>query len=53
MNKEDVVILAQLLSSMKDAANEIESTLKKKDIARLNVLKNEILSLKEQVDRKL
>jgi hypothetical protein len=53
MNKEDISMLAQLLSSMKDAVYELEKAQKNKNIEKMNLAKKEILMLKEQMDKKL
>ncbi len=51
MNKEEITMVAQLLSSMKDAINELEKSQRKKDIAGVNSAKKEIMGLKEQLDK--
>jgi hypothetical protein len=53
MNKEDIAVLAQLLSSMKDAVSELEKAQRNKDLEKINLAKKEILMLKEQMDKKL
>jgi hypothetical protein len=53
MNKEDITILAQILSSMKDAVSELEKAQKNKDLERINLAKKEILTLKDQMNKKL
>ncbi len=53
MNKEEILAIAQLLSSMKDAINELEKAQRRKDITRTNESKKEILSLKEKLDKLL
>lgn len=50
MEKEDVTIIAQLLTSMKDAISKLEDALKKKNMAETNMAKREILRLKENLD---
>lgn len=51
MNKEDISVAAQILSSMKDAINELEKAQKRKDLESINYEKNQILNLKEQLDK--
>jgi len=53
MEKWDLVALAQLLASMKDATKKLEEALGKKDIAGANRAKKEILKLKEGIDKEL
>ncbi len=49
MQREDIVILAQLLSGIKDALNRLEEAEKKKDAEELNDAKKEILSFQSQI----
>ncbi|MDP1695843.1 MAG: hypothetical protein Q8L29_02950 [archaeon] len=51
MNKEDVVVIAQLFTSMKDATKKLENALEKKDLEEVNKAKKEILILKEEIDK--
>ena len=53
MNKEEISTIAQLLSSMKDAINELDKAKRKKDIERTSSAKKEIISFKEQLDKLL
>jgi hypothetical protein len=53
MNKEDIVVLAQLLSSMKDSANKLEKAQKTKNLEEINRAKREILSIKEQINARI
>ena len=53
MKKEDVDVLSKLLTSMKDALNELEGAIKKKDSDRINLGKRKILDFQMQIDRKL
>jgi len=53
MEKERVDILAQLLTNMKDALNELESALKKKNADGINSAKRKILSLQIQIDKSI
>ena len=49
MQREDIVILAQLLSGIKDALTSMEEAEKKKDVESLNDAKKEILSFQSQI----
>lgn len=51
MQKEDVVLLAQLVHAMKDVAREMEKAYEKKDSERLEKAKAELLKLQKEVDR--
>lgn len=53
MRKEDISLLAQLMNSMKDAANELEKARANKDIAKFNELKKQILSFQQKIDQLL
>ncbi len=53
MKKEDIVLLTQLLSGMKDAVSKMEKAYKKKDLEELNNAKKEILSFQIQIDKML
>jgi hypothetical protein len=53
MKKEDIGVLSQLLSNMKDALNELETAIKKKDNEKINAAKRKILDFQLQIDRKL
>ena len=48
MKREDVAIAAQILTSMKIAAENLEKAIKQNDKDSINILKKEILSLQEQ-----
>jgi len=50
MNKEDIIALAHLLTSMKDAGSKMAEAIKKKDSEELAEAKNEMLSLQRQVN---
>lgn len=51
MQKEDIALLAQLLTGMKDALYKLEEAYKKKDEEYLNRAKKEIISLQIQIDK--
>jgi len=53
MEKGDIDILSGLLTEMKDALNELESSLKKKDEARGGAAKRRILDLQMQIKKKI
>ena len=49
MQREDIVLLAQLLSGIKDALTKLGDAEKKKDGEKLNQAKKEILSFQSQI----
>ena len=49
MQKEDITLLAQLLTGMKDAVDRLEEAHKKGDVEQLAAAKKEILSFQKQV----
>ncbi len=51
MQKEDVTLIAQLLTGMKDALAKLEQAQKKKDVEGVNAAKKAILSFEEQLDK--
>lgn len=53
MEKERILLLAQLLTSMKEAATRLEEALKNKDAEHLALIKREILAYQEKVDHML
>ena len=53
MEKEDVVLLAQLIQTIKEATDELEKAQKKKDMEKLNAAKKEILELQKRVNELL
>jgi len=50
MRKEDVLLIAQLLTGMKDATDKLEDAQRRKDIEKLNLAKKEILNFQKQVN---
>mgnify|MGYP001581519301 CR=1 FL=1 len=50
MEKEDITLIAQLLTGIKDAIEKMLDAQKKKDIEKLNVSKKEIMSFQAQID---
>lgn len=53
MEKEDIVLIAQLLTGIKDALLKLEEAMKKKDVEKLNAAKREILTFQNQIDKLL
>ena len=53
MKKEDVPVLAQLLTGIKDALEKLEEAEKKKDGEELAIAKREILSFQKKIDEML
>lgn len=53
MKKEDITLLAQILSGMKDSAKELEIAQKDKDAERLIKVKREILNFQKEIEKLL
>ena len=53
MQKEDIVVVAHLLSAIKDAVKKLEYSQKRKDTEGILSAKKEILSLQAQIKLKL
>lgn len=53
MQKEDIALLAQLLTGIKDALFKLEEAYKKKDLELLTAAKKEMLSFQSQIDKML
>lgn len=51
MNKEDIVSVAHLLSSLKDTSRQLEEACKRKDAERILAIKKEMLRLNQEVLR--
>lgn len=51
MEKEDIVSVANILSSMKDYSLKLEEAMKKKDAERIEGIKREIIKLSNEIDR--
>ncbi len=51
MEKEDVTLIAQLLTGIKDAIQMLQDGLKKKDLEKINTAKKEILNFQQQIDK--
>jgi hypothetical protein len=50
MEKEEVLLVAQLLAGIKDAIERMEDAWKRKDVENLNAAKKEILNFQKQID---
>jgi len=50
MEKEDIMLIAQLLTGIKDAIYRLEKAKKKKDIEHFNAAKKEILNFQKQIN---
>jgi hypothetical protein len=50
MKKEDLAVLAQLLTAMKDAVGELEDAQRRNDSDRIMTIKKEILSFQKKID---
>ena len=53
LQREDVMLLAQLLDAMKEVTTELEKYYKKKDVEKFNSVKRELLELQRKVDNLL
>lgn len=51
MQKEEITVLAQLLTAIKDSVERLEEAQKNKDAEELAVAKKEILSFQKQIER--
>ena len=49
--KGDLMLLAQLLHTMKESVEELEKYYKKKDVENVNAAKKEILDLQAKIDQ--
>jgi hypothetical protein len=50
MKNEDIVVIAQLLTAMKDAVERLEKYTDKKNIDKANEVKKEILNIQEEIE---
>lgn len=50
MEKEDITLIAQLLTGIKDATDKLQDAQKKKDLEKLNAAKKEILNFQSQIN---
>ncbi len=53
MEKEGITLLAQLLTSIKDAIDKLEEAYRKKDMEKITSAKREILNFQLQIDKLL
>jgi len=53
MEREAIIILAQLLVGLREAVEKCEEAYNRKDAERLMAIKKEILALQEQIERHL
>lgn len=53
MKKEDIVVIAQLLTAIKDSIDKLEEAQKKRDAEMLLAAKREILMFQEKIDETL
>ena len=53
MEKEDITLVAQLLTGIKDALEKLAEAEKKKDAENLAAAKQEILNFQSQIDKLL
>jgi hypothetical protein len=53
MKKEDVEVIARLLTSLKDSMGELESSLKRRSSEDFVAAKRKIIDLQMQIGRKL
>ena len=51
MRKEEIMILAQLLTGIKDAIIKLEEAQKRKDLDRTSLAKKEIIAFQAQIDK--
>ena len=51
MKKENVALLAQLLTALRDAAEKLEKSYNEKDMETLARSKKEVLNLQAKIDR--
>jgi hypothetical protein len=51
MEKEDVTLVAQLLTGIKDAADRLQEAERKKDLEKMKAAKKEILNFQSQIDK--
>lgn len=50
MKKEDIAILAQLLTAMRDTVGKLDVAYKKEDMEELVALKREIMSFQKKIN---
>ena len=53
MRKEDISVLAQLMTAMKDAVNKMVEADRHNDTEQIAIAKKEIISFQKQIDKLL
>ena len=53
MKKEDIEIVARLLTDLKDSVNELESALKENSLSKIAEAKTKIMNLQMQIGKKI
>ena len=53
MRKEDISVLAQLMTAMKDAVNKMAEADRYNDTEQITIAKKEIISFQKQIDKLL
>jgi len=53
MRKEEIVVLAQILTAMKEGVEKLEGAERKRDLEHINNIKNEILSMQRKLKEML
>lgn len=53
MKREEITLVAQLLSSMKDAVDKLEEAYKKEDMEKLSAAKKEITEFQKKISKLL
>lgn len=53
MKKEDIAVITQLLTTMKEVSEKLENALLQKDFATVSRVKKELMDLQKQVDKLL
>ena len=51
MEKEDVTLIAQLLTGIKDAIDKLQDAEKRQDLEKIKASKKEILNFQSQIDK--
>ena len=51
MNMEEVILLAQLLNSLREDIEKLDAYYRNRDLENLNAIKREILILQKEVDK--
>ena len=51
MNKEDVIVVAQLFTAIKDSITKLEKSIKEGDNEQVEIAKKAILSFQQEIDK--